>query len=330
MSNIKDLSTACYLSDFKVLPFREIKKMPLEDIIEYYRDLRLFEYLNGYSVEGITSRKLIHPLLLKGIQIHRIANKEKLKVIGNDRVKTDKPIIFACTHIGGNDIQRVFEGIKTHAYLFLGDPKEAYTDFNGKILNLNGVIPFETHDKIDRKIAYANAVDLLKKGGNLLIFPEGTWNLSVNELVLKLFKGTVRMANETHADIVPVAIEQYDNQFYVNIGRNIPYDPEKSPNIDLANEELRDAMATLKYEIFLYQYADSQAPRESIPDDYEETFLKTIVDRCEYDFSLEEMLGDAYKDPNIVLPEEALIVTPKEAAEKRKLLISGYCNIGSK
>ena len=298
--------------------------MAMDEIIEYYKKLRLYEYVYGVPIDGILFRKVIHPLLLTAIKADRIRSGEKIEVIGDARVKTNRPKIFACTHIGGHDIERVFEGIKTHAYLFLGDPKEAYLDFNRHILNLNGVIQLETDDSLDRHIAYLRAVELLKKHGNLLIFPEGAWNLTDELLVLKLFPGTARMANEAQADIIPVAIEQYDNKFFINIGKNISYDPNKSPNIDLVTEELRDAMAALKLEIF---YKHDSIPRSSIPENYREEFLKTIIDRCDYDFSLEEMLDDVYKDKKIILPEEALIVTPKEMYEKRKLLSRGYCNI---
>ena len=299
----------------------ELRKMTIEEIEKYYMELRKYEYENNIPLKNIELRKKIHMLLLELIKIDRVLSHEKLEVIGDKRDVTDAPKIYACTHIGGNDIQRTFEAIKEHAYLFLGDPKEAYIDVNGVILKLNGIIPLETHNKEDRKIAYHRACELLNKGGNLLIYPEGAWNLSYNLPVMKLFTGVARMANETHADIIPVAIEQYDNQFYVNIGKNIKYDKDKSSDIKSVNEELRDAMSTLKWEIWEKNPTED---RKSIPEGFEETFLKTIVDRCDYDFSLEEMLQDAFRDKEITLPEEAYIVSPKEEFEMRKKLSRGY------
>lgn len=148
----------------------------------------------------------------------RKVSKETVSVINDERMITDKPKIYACTHIGGNDIQRVFEVIKEHAYLFLGDPKGLYKDISGLLLFLNGVINMEIKDKTDRFIDKKRAIELLNKNGNLLIFPEGAWNITPNLLVMDLYKEAVLMARETGADIIPVAIEQYDNDFFVSIG----------------------------------------------------------------------------------------------------------------
>ena len=299
----------------------QLRKMTMEEIEKYYMELRKYEFENNVPLKNIEIRKKIHILLLQLIKIDRILSKEKLEIIGDQRIKSDRPKIYACTHIGGNDIQRTFEAIKDHAYLFLGDPKEAYIDMTGIILRLNGMIPLETHDKTDRKIAYKRSCELLNKGGNLLIYPEGAWNITPNLPVMKLYSGAVKMANETHADIIPVAIEQFDNQFYVNIGKNIVYDEEKSKDIKSVNQELRDAMSTLKWEIWEKMPITQ---RNDIPDDFEPTFVKTIVDRCVYDFTAEDVYHDMYKDSSITLPEEAYIVSPKEQFEKRKKLSRGY------
>ncbi len=299
----------------------ELRKMTMDEIKEYYLALRKYEYENNVPLKNIEIRKKIHKLLLLLIKIDRILSKEKLLVIADRRVESDKPKIYACTHIGGNDIQRAFEAIREHAYLFLGDPKEAYIDFTGVILNLNGSICLETDNKEDRSIAYHRSVELLKKGGNLLIFPEGAWNLTPNLPALKLFPGVVRMANETGADIIPIAIEQYDNTFYVNIGENIKNDSIINTEVSETNKRLRDIMATLKWEIW---EIFGTVPRDTFPEDYDKTFIKTIIDRCDYDFSLEEMLDDVFKDKMIISPEEAYIVSPREQFEKRKKLSRGY------
>ncbi len=55
---------------------------------------------------------------------------EICEVIG-DKNSNKKNVIFACMHIGGNDVQRVFEAIESHAYLFLGDSGEFYRRYSG-------------------------------------------------------------------------------------------------------------------------------------------------------------------------------------------------------
>ena len=79
----------------------------------------------------------------------------------------------------------------------------------------------ETNNKTDRFIAKNRAVELLKNGGDLLIYPEGAWNITENLPVMKLYTGTIKMAMETNAEIIPIAIEQYDDTFYVYDGVEI-------------------------------------------------------------------------------------------------------------
>lgn len=136
--------------------------MTLDEIKKYQLELRKYEFENEIPLKNIKLRKGIHVLLLQLIKIDRLLAKEKIEVIGDKRIKSDRPKIYACTHIGGNDIQRVFEGIKEHAYLFLGDPQETYIDFNGILLKMNGIIPLETDVKEDRNISY-NRAGIIKK-----------------------------------------------------------------------------------------------------------------------------------------------------------------------
>lgn len=307
------------MTEFKKLTRKQIKKMPIEEIEKYYLESRKHDFENNVPIKHIEAKKRIHGLLVQLIKLDRILSKEKLEIIGDQRIKSKSPKVYACTHIGGNDIQRTFEAIKDSAYLFLGDPKEIYIDFTGVLLSLNGSVPFETKDKEDRKIAFNRSVEVLKKGGNILIYPEGAWNITENLPVCKLYTGAVKMAMESKADIIPVAVEQFDNQFYVNIGKNIRYDEYQTEDVKSINERLRDEMATLKWDIWEHHNKEN-VKRDTIPDNYKEEFVKTIVERCPYDFTAEDVYHDLYKDKNITEPEEAYIVSPKEQFERRKKL----------
>ena len=67
---------------------------------------------------------------------------------------------------------------------------------------------------------YYNIFKLLNQGKNLLIYPEGVWNVTSNLLMLPLFPGIIEMAKETGCDIVPVAIERYDKEL-IRLGNQI-------------------------------------------------------------------------------------------------------------
>lgn len=279
----------------------QLKKMSLEEVKKYYVELRNFEYDNNIPLKGIALRQKIHKILLHLITIDRLLQKDELVVISDKHVKSNKPIVYACTHIGGDDIQRTFEAIKDHAYLFLGDPEGIYQDFTGVILNLNGAICLETSNKKDRHIAKERSIELLKKGGSLLIYPEGAWNITDNLPVMKLYSGAVKMALETGADIVPIAIEQYENRFFVNIGENIKMEDNIDLSITNLNLKLRDELATLKWEIW---EKNGLHKRSSVPENFREQFQQQIIDKCEYGFTVEDVYNTMYKDPNEPSPDE--------------------------
>ena len=277
--------------------------MNIEDLVQYHCTLRKIDFVNEKEMTGIDVRKKIYGLIKLILKTDQVLSKEKIVVLKDLHTPTAKPTIFACTHIGGNEIQRAFQVINQPAYLMLGDPGILYKKAIYKGLELNGVIPLETTDKDDRKIAYSRAIELIKKGGNLLIYPEGAWNVSPNLLVMKIFTGTVRMAQETGVEIVPIACEQYGDTFYFSVGENysIPKDSEKTAQE--LTDELRDKLTTLKWDILESQ---PMLKRKDVPDDYLDTFQKEIVDRCNYGygFSLQDALNESFHDKNITTEVE--------------------------
>ena len=281
------------------------RKMPIEELVVFHTEKRKVQFKKGRKLQGISFRKRVYPVVKLILKIDQLVSNEKIVILNDLHTKNpDVPTIYACTHIGGNDIQRTFQATNDPAYLMLGDPGILYRMLIYQGLKLNGVIPLETSDREDRKIAYARAIELLNAGGNLLIYPEGAWNVSPNLVVMKTFTGTVRMAQETGAEIVPIAVEQYGDTFYFNIGRNYHISKDSTKRADELNKDLRDLLATLKWEII-----EQQDPLEHshIPADYLSTFQAEIVDRCNYGygFSLEDALKEAFHDKYVTSTEEA-------------------------
>lgn len=292
------------MDEFRKISLLEQRKLAIEELVIYHAELRKYNYKNGERLKGIELRKKIHFLINLVLKIDQILSKENIILI-NDKhtINSDKPKIFACAHIGGNDIQRTFQVIKEPAYLMLGDPGILYRMPIYQGLKLNGVIPLETSDREDRKIAYKKSVELLQNGGNLLIYPEGAWNVTPNSVVMKTFTGTVRLAMETGAEIVPIGVEQYDNNFYFNIGESYSLPAEALENVSYYNEQLRDILATLKWEIMELQ---PMLERASLPEDYLDLFQAEIVNRCNYGygFSLEDAIKESFHDKNVVSEDE--------------------------
>lgn len=281
--------------------FFQRMKMPLPELEEYYRQCRASVYENNEFIKGMKWRKRLHFLLILGLHVSRLVLKEKLCVINDRHTGTGKPLIYACTHIGRSDIEIAFAAIKSHAYMFWGDPGEMYRRIEGLLFNFNGVICCDSGYKNDRYVGKEICIRLLKQGGNLLIFPEGAWNIIENQVVMPLYSGTAEMAIRSGAEIVPIAIEQYDRQYFVNIGENINFAAYSVSQKKEATNQLRDTLCTLKWEIW-EKYG--KALRKDIPDGYSDTFLARYEAQTDEAYTLEDICNTRYH-PKTVPPEEA-------------------------
>lgn len=244
--------------------------MPLAELEAYYCQRRKDRFAQGKKLKYIRIRKVFYPVFSKFLLIDRFFRKQTVTVLG-ERKKYAEPVIFACTHIWENDLENIYEMLGRSCWWFVGDPRVLYKDISGLLVYLNGCIFLDTGDKEDRHIAYLRSVELLKGGGSLMIFPEGARNGSENLPVMPLFSGTAKMAMETGTKIVPVAIERYDKRFAVKMGTEIR--PEDFGRTDDLTQALRDAMASLKWEIW---EQEEHIARNTLPPDYGEQFNKTF------------------------------------------------------
>ena len=151
-------------------------------------------------------------------------------------------------------------------------------------------------DKEDRENSRQMMLKVLEHGDNMMIFPEGTWNLSENAIVNDLHWGAADISLETSAVIVPIAIEQYGKRFVVNIGELFDPDKIRQSRTKIAYSELgldeagtqlkkqikieviqnlRDILATLKFQIW---EKEGITRRDNVPYDYWKEFIK---ERCE-------------------------------------------------
>lgn len=286
--------------DFKILTESQISRLSHEEMVDYYRDLREFLYNSNEKIKGIEFRKKIHPLLRLLLKVKRILIGQSLEVLSDKSKKTDRPTIYAISHIGKYDLELVCEAIKDNFYIFCGDPETMYRKFDGYFIELNGVIYVDTESKSDRHIAKETAVRLLEQGGNLLIYPEGVWNLEPNKPMLPLYPGVIEIAYRTNATIVPVAIEQYDKEFIVNFGENFevgPYfeDQEYSKEKEkIAKDDLRDVLATLKWDIW---ESTGKGNRDCFPDDFYDDFVNKKIN--EWPHYTKEIIDErVYKNKN--------------------------------
>lgn len=296
-----------YKSAFTPLSKRAERRLSKAERRKYGSQLRVYHFHQTDRVKGLLWRDAIHTPLLGGLIVNRWLNRQSLAVIGDRRRKTTRPVVYCCTHIGRYDVEMAFEAIRSHCWIFMGDVSDLYDTFDGFILGVNGMIGLETDDADDRYVAKETAIRLLKQGGSLLIYPEGAWNVTPNQPVMRLYPGAVEMALRTGAEIVPVAIEQDGRSFWANIGENIYFIAYADKADDKAtkrrlSDEVRQAMASLKWEIWAHRQLELLR-RADLPANYAETFVQTIMAEGEpVNYTLDVALRSRYRSPDD--PEE--------------------------
>lgn len=273
-----------------------------EELEEYYRELRKYEYDNNKPIKGIKTRKKLYKFLSLLLKINRMIQKQQLIILNDQSNNTDKPKIYAVTHVGRYDIEMAIEGVKESAFFLMGDPGSVYKSFDGVLLKANGTIFFDTDHKTDRNICKENCIKVLENGGNILMFPEGAWNITENEIVMQLYDGAVEMAIKTGADIVPIAIEQYGKKYCMNIGENISYDKTKEYNVKLEKRRLRDDLASLKWEI--WEKYSERVIRKEMNSNAKEEYLESVMSETENGYTVDEINRTKFHDKNINPPEQ--------------------------
>lgn len=241
--------------------------------------------------------KKIHPFLRKILFVKRTLLGQNLTIL-NDKssIIENNPIIFAVTHIGKYDFEMVMESLNSYFYALSGDWELMYNTIDDYFHSINGVFYVDTEDKQDRHNSYELNVLALKQGIRLLWFPEGIWNLSDHLPMQNLYPGIIKAALETNTEIVPIAVDQRENDFYVNISENINANKLESDKVIA----LRDIMASLKWEIWEQFEIEN---RKDIPEDYYERFLKIRL-REWPQFNMDIIQNRVYKDKNITEASE--------------------------
>jgi 1-acyl-sn-glycerol-3-phosphate acyltransferase len=228
---------------------------------------------------------MIHPILFKLAD-----SKIRYKVIKNNEYsgKTaefseDRPLIFVCNHSNSCDIPIALQAIKEHTILFAG--KQPLEKVDELFFNLNGTIYVDRKNREDMALSKEAMVETLNKKRNILVFPEGTWNLEDGQLMHEMKWGIIDVAREANALIVPLALN-YDyekNTCEPQFGE--PIDVKYVSNITSINE-VRDSIASMRYKFFerkgLFKRKDIDVEKEK------EVFKKLVEAYPKLDYEYEK------------------------------------------
>lgn len=126
--------------------------------------------------------------------------------------------------------------------------KQALEIVDRIFFRLNGVVYVDRKDKASKKKGFKKMLKLLNAGRSLLIYPEGTWNMTPSKPMLPMNWGVIELARSTGIPIVPLVAEYHSDCCYVKFGEAIYIGKElnKKEGID----QLENIMATLRWDIW--------------------------------------------------------------------------------
>ena len=183
-------------------------------------------------------RKIIYKFF-KLIYIPLLTILYRPKFYGKENIPKDGSIIIAGNHKHAVDPVVVMTSTKRIVHFMAKE--EVSKGLHGKLFELLGIIRVYK-DKTKNIQSVTIAESMLKDGGVLGIFPEGTRNRTEKDL-LKFRQGAVRMAKETGALIVPFAIRGKYKVFRKGI------EIEFGTPMDISNMEIEEANENLQEEV---------------------------------------------------------------------------------
>lgn len=124
-------------------------------------------------------------------------------IIGKENIPKEGKIILAGNHTNILDCLLLISSTKRTVH-FLAKYELLKPPF-GFIFKNMGIIPVNRKAK-QNKEAYNEAIKYLEDGKVIGIFPESTINKAKEEITIPFKKGAVRMAYQTHSQIIPFSI----------------------------------------------------------------------------------------------------------------------------
>ncbi len=251
-------------------------RMSEQEVIEYYQELRKQMYYEDNPIKGIEIRKKIYAIIKAILLIDERTSGRRVTIMGDERnhiysykegteevrkprriggkIPKDKTRIYTCAHIGRYDIESAIRGVGENCFFIQSDPGETYQNIDGLLLRINGVSWFEMGKPFDAHTVMARQLKVLRQGGNELNFGEAGYCLDPVQPVGKIHPGVAKRGILTDSRIIPVSMEQYEENgikdYILNIGRSIDLTGTDVSEAKAVAVFIQEEMIKLKREIW--------------------------------------------------------------------------------
>lgn len=227
--------------------------------VSYLQSLSVDDTL---SVAGIHIRRVFAPALRL---IYKTQTNYEIVIDSREKLSKSKlGRIYAINHRQADDIVIGANAVGKSGYVVFGNPHLAFETLNGLGLWAYGMILVNRDIRASRRSAYEKMKFVIENGGNVIIYPEGYWNLedngeedechdadghnSENWLIQDINVGILRLAKETKCEIVPTVLH-YDEvkKKRCYISRGAPFRVTASDDVFTKKDELVSTMRNMYF-----------------------------------------------------------------------------------
>lgn len=299
------------MEEFKKLSSHRIKLLSNEERTEYQKQAIIYygnlkNQLRNYKVKGV-----FHPLIVSFLKLYPV---KIIKLNDFSWPKDKGPVIFSANHSNSKDFPTLVRLIKQHFFIMAD-----YTMINDKLVNslnkLNGCVYVDRLSKESGKNAFRECVDGINSGYNMLLFPEGTWNLLNKEPMLPRRWGDIKIAQATSRPILPIALVYSGKKCFVKFGQLTYVD--KNDDLKIIDNQLYNEMSKLRNDIW-----NSVIYQNNCIDISYEKWLKDTINSykyfdVEYETSVIRKSDDYLKEQFDYILRVGEELRPKHEIEKR-------------
>lgn len=196
-----------------------------------------------------------------GIKIRRLVNtpwrailkcctKRRIVLENYPHLDKDKPYIFVANHSFDEDAISVLASIDRNVYMLQGTTDQTLHNPVFLAMWANGMIYVNRLDAESRKDAIEKMKRILRTGSSVVLFAEGGYNNTENQLIQPLFASPYILNKELGVKVVPLITfnDIGSDTIYVRAGE--PMDLSQYGKYE-AMEILRDEMSTMVWEIIV-------------------------------------------------------------------------------
>jgi 1-acyl-sn-glycerol-3-phosphate acyltransferase len=134
----------------------------------------------------------------------RFLRGNRISIEGADLIPRNKAVILASNHQSSFDIP-LFHALIPVIFRWMSGDKFFSWPFIGRALRSMGAISVAKDKPARIRRAWEQAIATLRVGGNIAMFPEGTWGDREGRM-LKFKRGVIRIAREANVPVVPITI----------------------------------------------------------------------------------------------------------------------------